>query len=72
MLTQVIISVRQGLAGLDEQSGLLRRIRVGCLIVIIWVCVLAAHDRLQRRGEGKFLPGDMKGGPFIQAWVVGP
>jgi hypothetical protein len=49
----VIISVGQGLARLDELSGLLGRllggIRVGCLIIIIWV----AHDRLQRRGDGE-------------------
>jgi hypothetical protein len=58
LLTRVIISVGQGLAGLDELawldvlSGLLGRIRVGCLM-IIWVLVRVAHDRLQRRGDGK-------------------
>jgi hypothetical protein len=30
----------------------LGRIRVGCLM-IIWVLVRVAHDRLQRRGDGK-------------------
>jgi hypothetical protein len=46
LLTLVIISVGQGLAGLDVLAGLLGGIRVGCLIVIIWVLVLAlvAHD----------------------------
>jgi hypothetical protein len=46
----VIISVGRGL---DELPGLLGGIWVGCLIMITWVLVLAAHDRLQRRGDGK-------------------
>ena len=52
LLTRVIISVGQGLAGLvelawlDVPSGLLGRIRVGCLM-IIWVLVRVAHDRLR-------------------------
>jgi hypothetical protein len=52
LLPRVIISVGQGLAGLEElawldvPSGLLGRIRVGCLM-IIWVLVRVAHDRLR-------------------------
>lgn len=52
LLTRVIIGVGQGLAGLNELAwldvlaGLLRRIRVGCLIRIqVWVRV--AHDQLR-------------------------
>jgi hypothetical protein len=58
LLTRLVIGVGQGLAGLgelawlDELPGLLGRIRVGCLVVI-WVLVRVAHDRLQRRGDGK-------------------
>ncbi len=55
----VIIGVGQGLgASLSELSRLLTGIRVGVgclitLILIIWVWVLAAHDHLQQRGDGK-------------------
>jgi hypothetical protein len=54
LLTRVIIiaSAGQGLSGLDVLFGLLGGIRVGCLI-IIWVLVRVAHDRLQQRGDGK-------------------
>jgi hypothetical protein len=43
LLTRVIISAGQGLAGLIVLFGLLGGIRVGCLI-IIWVLIRVAHD----------------------------
>lgn len=59
LLTGVIISVGQGLAGLVVPFRLLEEIRVGHLI-IMWVFMWVAHDRLQQGGDGKSYPVILK------------